>query len=601
MKNLILVLFFFTINFTIIFSQDLSLTWSDRFEYENKNEGFFSNFINTNDAYIYALHTDLNLKPSGKSKKIRLVCYNKETMKKVSTLPLKGYKENIETRSTYKKLEYLKTIVSTNEIFVFWLDRSNLKSDKKEILFCEIFDIQLNKKKNLTKVYTAYLSPETKISPFSTTSILVLSNRYASDEIVIGHEIQKKNDNIDFNYSIIDPDLTELTQNIIELPVNFKSKTSYGLSSNYEMGEDGNIYIKSFISMTKEERKNAKKGETFSYCIFSTIKTESGELSKITLKDETRNINDFSYTINKDKVKIYGFFCDIEKDPTGNSSHGLFYTEAQAGSFEDATLNYTFFDKHTIEKLFERDKEDKKTTNVFGKKKKEKAASNDAESLDNRFEIEDMFSIQDDIVLFCSKMYNYSVTTCSTNSNGGQSCTTRYYCEKSNIVAIRVNNEGEIQWATNVDRKKTYSGTSIFDLNIIFNNNKFYTIFGSDYQVDTEKKSRKSKKRLKDYRDQFEYAVFDFETGTASKNTFIVNQNNEPEKKSVDPIYITVFDGRFYVDYSVIKQNWPKSIPVFLGGIVIFPLIYIPLLNGNFKKGYGNLGVLKSININDEK
>ena len=601
MKKIILILTVCILTTNDLFSQDFNLKWSERFEYENSKDGFFSNYINTNDNYIYALHTNLDLKSTGKSKKIRLVCFDKQTMEKIASIPLKGYKENAATKSDYKNLEYHKTIVGTNEIFVFWIDRSAAKSDKKEVLYCESFDVNLKKDKKLKKIYTANLPQETKISRYSSTATFVLSNREAGDEIVVGHEIQKKDDNIDFSYCVIDAELSELTKNQVELPVNFKSNKSLGLSSSYELGKDGNIYIKSFVSMSKEERKNAKKGEAFSYCILSAVKPESGELSKITLKENSRNINDFSYVIDKNKVRIYGFFCDIDKDPTGNSSHGLFFTEAEAGSFDDASLGYTYFDKKTIESLFSKDKEDKKKTPVFGKKKKAKAVENDAEALDDRFEIEDMFTVENDVVLFCSKMYNYSVTTCTTNSNGGQSCTTRYYCEKSNVVAIRVNNEGEIEWATNIDRKKTYSGTSIYDLNVVFANNKFYTIFGSDYQADAEKKSRKSRKRLKDFRDQFEYAVFDYDTGSAAKNTFMVNQKNDIEKKSVDPLAITVLDGRFYVDYSVIKQKWGPTIPVCIASLACPYLVIIPMMNGSFKKGYGNLGVLTIIESNTGK
>ncbi len=594
MKKYILFIFVCALTSIHLFSQDFELKWSERIEYENRKDGYFSHFINTNDSYIYTLQTTLDLKSTGKSKKIRLVCFDKETMNKVASVPLKGFKENKENKADYKNLEYFKTIIGTNQIFVFWINRSSAKFDKKEDIYCESFDIILNKAKKIKKIYSANLPEETKVSRFSSTASIVLSNRDAGDEIIIGHEIQKKADNIDFNYIVIDNELNELTKNIVELPINFNSKTTYGLSSNYELGKDGNIYIKSYVYLTKEEIKNAKKGEAFSYCIFSTIKPETGELSKIILKEDSRNINNFSYIIDKAKVKIYGLFCDLDKDPTGNSSHGLFFTEATTGSFEDATLEYLFFDKNTIENLFSKDQEDKKKTAVFGKKRKALAAENDAESLDNRFEIEEIFSIQDDVVLFCSKMYNYSVTTCSTNSSGSQSCSTRYYCEKSNVVAIRVNKEGKIEWATNIDRKKTYSGTSIHDLNVVFSNNKFYSIYGSDYLVDAEKKSRKSRRKMNDIRNQFEYASFDYETGNAIKNTFLVNQKNDLEKKSVDPLSITIIDNKFYVDYTVIKQNWGKSIPLFVGGVVCFPLIWVALLNGNYKQGYGYLGVINT-------
>ena len=82
MKKIILILTVCILTTNLLFSQDFNLKWSERFEYENSKDGFFSHYINTNDNYIYALHTNLDLKSTGKSKKIRLVCFDKQTMAK---------------------------------------------------------------------------------------------------------------------------------------------------------------------------------------------------------------------------------------------------------------------------------------------------------------------------------------------------------------------------------------------------------------------------------------------------------------------------------------------------------------------------------------
>ncbi|GEM_PF-1123486 len=582
----------------IIFSQDLSLNWSEKMEYNNSKNGFFSSFINTNDQYIYTLNSNLALNPSKRDDKVMLIAYDKITMKQVSSVALRGYKENAAAKNTYKSLEYLKTIVFNEEILVFWIQRTNTKNDKKEELFVESFSTTLKRNKKLKKVYTSNLPVDVKISRYASSSITVVYNKDVQNEIVIGSELPVKGENIIFKYLIINNELEVLTENEIELPIKLTNK-SYGLTSIYEFGKDGNIYVRSTVSMSPEERKTAKKGEDRSYCVFSIINPTTSDNSTFELKDDNKTINDFSYVVTDKNIKIYGFFGDLTKDATGNSTHGLFYSEISSKTLEGNGMNYTYFDKSTLDKLFAKDQEDKKkSTALLSKKRKAQQANND-EALDTRFGIEQMFSVdENNIVLLCSKMYNYSHTVCTTNQNGGTSCRTYYYCEKSNVVAIKLSKEGEIVWSSNLDRKITYSYWDAYDLKAVFKNDKFYVIYGSSFALDAEKKSRKTAKKYKDSRDNFEYAVFENSTGKFVKNTFMVNKKEveKKERKMVNPTSLVVLDDKFYVNFMVTSQKpgWCVA------NVLCFPTLYYSMLSGNTKKGHGNLGVISPIE-NDGK
>jgi len=332
--------------------------------------------------------------------------------------------------------------------------------------------------------------------------------------------------------------------------------------------------------------------------IFSILNLETGDLSNFELRDHDKSINDYSYVITESKIKIFGLFGDLTKDQTGNSTHGIFYTEIESKSLDYDGLKYTYFDKKMLSTLFAKDPEDKKKTIAISKKKRAKNAENDAAAMDVRFGIEDLFSIDDNnVVLFCSKMYNYSVTTCTSNPNGGSQCTTRYYCQKSNVTSIRINSQGEIVWASNIDRIYTFSGTNIYDVQVIFKNNKFYTIYASIYKVDADKKSRKNQKKYKDQIDSFEYAVFDYENGESKKNTFTVNTKEvaAEDRKMVTPTSIIVIDDLFYVNYMKTSIKWGKSIPLIAASCLCPYLMIIPFTNGNYRKGSGNLGVIAPI------
>lgn len=564
-------------------AQDLDLKWSEKFIYDNKKDGFFENFIDANSKYVYGRFTNLAMRESKKEKKMKLVAFDKTTMKKVADVALVGFKENEASKEKYKGLDYYKTIIFENLVYVFWR-----KEDKgKEELYVQSFDSKLKAVNKLKKIYEIQNADSKRAR--RNQSIFVMANRKAGEKIIIGGEPPvAAGQDVKFEYKVLNSDFTFATANQATLPVTLTSK-SYGLTSSYEFGDDGNLYVKSYVSMDKDERKNARKGEATSFAIFSMIDLNTAAVTPYTMKFDGKNIFDFGYTIDKNTVKVYGFFSDLEKDPYGSDTHGIYYALLDSKSFTMKDMNFAYFDKQTLEKLFANDKEDKKRSGVFTSKKKKQSAG---ESLDSRFEIENVQSIDNNIVLFCSKMYNYSVTTCTSTGNGGSTCTTNYYCEKSNVTAFKLTNEGDLVWASNLDRKITYNRWFVEDLRVINRNDKFYVMYGSSFQTNAKKKNFSSRKSKKQRQDKFEYAVFDYSTGNYKKNEFTVNTINAKDKKFVDPQAVTVIDNNFYVDSEKTKLKAGPTVAVCAGALVCPPLLYILFVNGNIKKGTGNLGVI---------
>lgn len=579
-KHLLIILTFF-VSFFQFFAQDLSLKWSENMIYQNKRDGYFEKVIGSTDDKILTLFASMEM--TGMThQKIKVVSFDKETLKKTGSIAIKGYKENAADKKNYKGLDYYKTIVLGEKIYIFWIEEINKKNERKENLFVEVINSDLKREGKLKKIFTANFNSEVKKSRGSESSLIVLSNKDIKDRLIVGYEIPSKDDKVSFSYSTLNPDLEIGELKSIVLPIKLTTKKSYGLTSDYTFGSDGNIFIRSNVKLSREEKKELKKGENGSYSIFSIVNPETEEINKFELRKENYNINDFKFIITKDKIKIYGFFCDLEKDPKGNSTHGIFRSEISSDNLEDSGISFTYFDKKVISALFANDKEDLKKTTLKKKKKAKKSGKDnpDDEALDINFGIEQMFvTPEDDVVLFSSKMRNYAVTTCSSTPGGGQTCVTRYYCEKSNVTAIKISNEGDIVWASNLDRKITYSGWDIEDINVVFKNNKYYVIYGSSYNTDDEKKK---KKKFSEYRDSFEYAVFDAADGNYVKNTFAVNTKDQDKKtrKSVNPISIQAIDDNFYVDYKKVNP-WSYMC-----------CVYVAIINPGAIKADANLGVI---------
>lgn len=592
MKKFIALLFFTASIFSQLSAQNLELKWSSKMTYDNSKDGFFNDFVGSSEDYVYGLYKNLAYRPKKQNKKIKLLSFDRKTMKKVDEIVLNSPKDKSRS-SKLKGMLFNQVIVLKDELIVFWT-----KSTKDQVeIYAESFDLELGKKVKLKKV-VAFKNPSTKQSSFGALSVVIKNSQSDETNVLIGCETgQTKNESIAFEYITIDSEFKETNKGKFDMDV-IKISRSYGLTSEYQFTPDGKLYIKTNVSMSKEERKQAKKGEHTSYSILNIVDVETSETDLYTIKYDGMNVFNFNLVNEGDDIRLYGFFNDMEKDPSGNRTHGIFFTTIKGGEMTEP--NYSYFDKSTLDELFKNDVEDKKTTRVSKKDKRKgkgaEAKKMDEEALDDHYQIELAKILdKDHIVLFCSKMYNYSVTTCTTNSSGGTSCTTRYYCSKGNVTAFNLNTKGDIVWASNVDRSITYSGTSIKDLRVVSDPNNFYVIYGSTMKADANSKSGKKSKKNAEIRDKFEYASFDKKSGNSSKKEVTVNSASveKKDRKSVNPLSIQVYDNQYFINSSRITFKPLLTAAGCTASLVCFPMLYYVGLSGDFRKGTGYLGTIK--------
>jgi hypothetical protein len=555
-------------------AQEIDVNWSDRQLYDNKMDGFFETFVGSNSKYVYARFEDLSMSRKKKATKIKLVSFDKNSMEKQGDVTMVDPKDP-EAVKKYSGLVYYKAIVFENVIYVFWTKESKTKDE----LFIQSFDNSLNPINELKKIYE--LNSDSKSTKKAT--IFVMGNEKAGEQIVIGGELASlKGSNVVFEYKVVKSDFSFVSSNKVTLPVVVTGRSD-DLSSSYELGDDGNLHIKTFVIMSKEDRKMAKKGEATRYPIYSIVDLTSGAIKNYTIKFDNKNVFDFDFLVTKTSIKVFGFFCDLTKDTRGEDTHGIFYAFLDPKTFLlMGDMHFTYFTKQQLDNLFTKDKQDRKDKHLFSSNKKQ---DSEDESLSSGYIIEDVQSVDDkNIVLFCSRMYNYTVTT--TDSKGNRY--TSYYCQRDNVTAFKLNNVGNIEWASNLDRRITYSGWFVYDLHVISKDDKFYVAYGSDYSINTDQKSRKSRKSGKYKSDRFEYAVFDYATGKFTKNEYKVNPVNvkKENKKTVSATNIMVLDNQFYVNSKIVKR---KIVPL-IACFVCYPVGFILGTMGSSYHGDGYLG-----------
>ena len=561
-------LLFFTILLSCLsfFSQNLDFKWSEQFRFDNKLDGFFDMFVGTNEQFIYAKFSNLSLRQKKANKKIKLIAFDKKTMKKLTEVPLKGYDKDSE------KLDYVSTFVFKKMIYLVW----KIESKKKKEYFLQSFDDKLKKLNKLTKVYELF-SENGKFDDF------VIRANESSSKILFLKElpITKDDENLRIEYKLLNSDLNFNSARQVTLPVKFTKKrrglfsSNKGVKMNYTLGDDQNLYINDLIKMDEEDRKDLKKRESFVYTYFAQVNLNSGTVKDYKVKYDAKNTFQVSFLMDKGKLKLYGFFSDLNKDTRGTDTHGIFYVGINGTNFKVETTHFEYFEKNFLDQLYARDKEDQKEGKGLLKGKKAKESDNT--SINDSYEIEQSVSEGNYLTLFCSMKYNYQTTTC--NSQGA--CRTNYYCRKKNVTVFRLNQEGKFVWAKNVDREIVYNGTDIYDLKVIQINQNYYALYG------TSRDLKGKRARLSSFNDKFEYAVFSGSDGSYKRAECIVNQKGirRKDKKLVFLNGISILDNRMYI---VSAKARPKTGLYFT--MLVPPVYYFLRFNMNMYKGKGFIG-----------
>lgn len=561
-------------------AQYFEFKWSEERTYSNNRDGFFSGFITTNSSFIYTLNSNYAVSHLNRNNKLMLTAYDKTSMEEIATVALKGFPENKPAEATYEPLQYFKTVVLEDRVLVFWTKLINTDSTKTEELYVESFKIDLKREQQVRLVYTAVQQVDVQQSQFALPSVVVASNPVLED-VVIGSEVHAAGKPVVFRYLLLSGQLKTGGEQQIVLP-GICGAVQNGLISVYDYAQDGNLYIRSGIPQSEEERHLFKQREADLIPALTVLQPLTGKSVTVRMEGEQKTITDFSYSVTGNKTRIVGFFGDLTKDPSGIDKQGMFYADIDSDTLAEVALSYTPFEKTSLNKLFPRTR---------GGRRKNVVQPLTDEQINTRFDIEAIFPQEDgSFVLFLTRKYNYTEITSHSGLDGRNVYDSVNYCEKNNVSAIRLSDKGQIVWTGNIERNTTYEGTDVADLRIISKGNKFYVIYGTEPATPSKRKKRT---KPSDLQDNIDYVTFDQGTGKAKKVNLPVNEDDVPqkEKKMVNPNCFYVYDNQFYFSKMIVRQKtaW------YVANVLFFPSIYYSALSGNVKSAKGGLGTLRLI------
>ena len=223
-----------------------------------------------------------------------------------------------------------------------------------------------------------------------------------------------------------------------------------------------------------------------------------------------------------------------------------------------------------------------------GRQKKEDIPSEE-ELLQSRFSIEHIAHMPDSsLVLFFTRQYNYEENTSKSGLDGENVYSSKSFCKKKNVSAIRFTKEGEILWTRNTERAVTYQGTDIADIRVVNKYDRFIVLFGNEL---AELKPPRKGKKFQHLTEELEYATLTPETGRMKVLTAPVNEpkTDKRDLHFLDPNNVVVLDDQFYFLQMKIHQNplWTVA------NVVCFPTIYYSVLTGNTKVGKAEFTLMR--------
>ena len=403
-------------------SQTLDVIWSDPV-FANKNVEQFEKYGDENSKYVYAFFVD-DIWPT---KKVKIVAYDIETMKEVSSIIVHDKKNKINKAASNASYEI---IAFENTIYLFWI------MDKSNETYFQSFDAQLKPLKEMEKLYP--------------NNYLIYHKKTENNLFLLYQHRNSANRELTVKYKIVNENLKSITEKEIILPI-FETGKQY--NSDYKLGVDGNLHIMS----SSFNKKN--------HPIYTVVNIQSGKYKSYPINFVDKKIYDIGFIENENFIKLYGLFSDSKR----KKSEGIFQAKIDSKTLEEVGNNHFIkFNTLQLEKL-EVDKSE------FHE--------------DVGIVIENAILHDNQLVLYCSYFgfYDDAKHYLSTNAGSDPSMeeSVTKYAKKSNVSVIRINDNNTLDWISVIKRDAkylvTYEMDKYPDVKVIHEDDKAIIIYGNDY------------------------------------------------------------------------------------------------------------------------
>lgn len=538
MKKVSILLLAVVFSFGGVLAQKLQTRWSEQYDFSTKKDGRPSYVMGENDKYVYVKFTDLS--PMG-NKLFRIAALDKKTLRKKHEYD--AY--NTDNFRKYKDYYLSESFVTKDGIVLVWVEKD--KDDR--IVYAQSLDADLRTKVPMQRLTKINVENNRKIKRPAKYNVLSNPDVKGAEIVIVEEKAMYDDGNIRAEVKTFDANFKLVKTLQQELPFEFKQRkglfsSSIGSSGmSFYYGDDGNLHFKTNIHYTRDERKELKeKGEWEDApgSFYSVLDIRKETIKSIPFKFKGRDILDYNFSVAKEGVKIYGFYHD-DNDKATYGITGIFYLKLSS-SLEIEVKRFNPFTSGLLSDTFSDDDQDRKGCFKDGFccfKNTSGQSVRKGNSLSSSYTIEKSIITGQDITLFCSITENYTYQTCDNDGN----CTTHYYCLKYNVTCFKVDLEGNLIWAKNINRLQRYEAWDVMDLEVIATDKGYYVMYNSILDQNGKRKEKDIRKNTIDF------VFFEKENGDPKVDVVMINASSasKGQKKNFDLFDIYSVNNTFYI------------------------------------------------------
>jgi hypothetical protein len=496
-KSILIAILMFQIHFLV--AQEVNVNWSDK-QNENETKGILSNYLDANNENVFALFDKLD--QGKKFENMKIVAFDKSTMKNKAEIE---FIDLFNDKKLSSKFELLKVAIKEDGVYVF------ITKVEKEIegLYFVKLDNNLRKVLELKNILNKTISSELKRMVFAgkRTSYTVIDNK---NEIYIGYENPKLNQNTIFNYGKFDFKEGIVNEKAVELPTK-TDKKYYGLTSVYKLLEDGNILFKYSLDDTETKNPGILKSSK-KQIMLSFLNTKKNQFTSLEIDSrDTEIFNnsnvDINYLSDENKIKIFGFYLDTTINRKNGPIKAISFIEINKNTLEKSEIKNSFINPQYF---------------------------NDLNFPLSSLNIEKLYEKDNNI---------YAVITQNFREILPGDASAIYYLKKGNIFVMKINDKGENSWVSKIEREKFFNCLFFIpDIKSYMLNDKIVVYFM------TKPLSKKINLNPKheDFQNNLNYSFVDIKTSQIENKEIYFNENKDSDDKMIHIQYSMLINDIFY-------------------------------------------------------
>lgn len=336
--------------------------------------------------------------------------------------------DDLEYKEKKRKIEKL-FMVGEN---IYMITYQTATKENIQYFFIESLNSNTLALNNDMKVLYEY-SYEKKRETVNTVSILVADDK--KHFLVYRNILDEKGEDETFNVKMMDASLNIKWEKEFKLPY----LASLFSVSRMFIDSKANMY---FLGTLAKEKRVSKRsaGSNYTTHVIAVL-NEGQDIEDLELKLDTKFISDCQITVagNGDIIAA-GFYSEIGSQ----TLKGSFYMSVDAKTRQVKSSNMKEF---SFELLTENmtEKQAKKA-----EKKKDKGKNLEL----YEYSIDKLIADKDGSVTMVAEQYYVHVVTTTTYSNGQSRTTTTYHYYYNDILVVRINAAGEIQWNCKIPKRQ---------------------------------------------------------------------------------------------------------------------------------------------------